>query len=68
MAALANIQRWQDIPGIRQGGMLLALAGAVAIGLAVFFWSQKPAMSPLFSGLADKDAAQVVEALRDHAL
>jgi flagellar M-ring protein FliF len=64
MAALANIQRWQDIPGIRQGGMLLALAGAVAIGLAVFFWSQKPAMSPLFSGLADKDAAAVVEALR----
>ncbi|HEX4480752.1 MAG TPA: flagellar basal-body MS-ring/collar protein FliF [Rudaea sp.] len=64
MAALANIQRWQDIPGIRQGGMLLALAGAIAIGLAVFFWSQKPAMSPLFSGLADKDAAEVVEALR----
>jgi len=63
MAALANIQRWQDIPGIRQGGMLLALAGAVAIGLAVFFWSQKPAMAPLFSGLADKDAAAVVEAL-----
>ncbi len=64
MAALPNIQRWQDIPGIRQGGMLLALTGAVAIGLAVFFWSQKPAMSPLFSGLADKDAAEVVEALR----
>ena len=64
MAALSSIQRWQDIPGIRQAGLLIALAGAVAIGISVFFWSQKPAQAPLFAGLADRDAADVVEALR----
>ncbi|HEX6832549.1 MAG TPA: flagellar basal-body MS-ring/collar protein FliF [Rudaea sp.] len=64
MAALSTIQRWQDIPGVRQLGLLLALAGTVAIGIAVFFWSQKPAQAPLFAGLGDRDAAEVVEALR----
>lgn len=64
MAALSTIQRWQDIPGVRQAGLLVALAGAVAIGIGVFFWSQKPAQAPLFAGLADRDAADVVEALR----
>jgi len=64
MSAFNNLQRWQDIPGVRQAGLLLALAGAIAIGLATFFWSQKPAQAPLFAGLADRDASEVVEALR----
>ena len=63
MAALSSLQRWHDIPGIRQAGMLIVLAGTIAIGIAMFFWSQKPAQAPLFAGLADRDAAEVVEAL-----
>ncbi len=63
MAKMSNVQRWQDIPGVRQAGLLIALAAAVAIGLTAFFWSQKPVTAPLFAGLADKDAADVVEAL-----
>jgi flagellar M-ring protein FliF len=58
-----QLNRWQEIPGLRQVGILLVLAAAVAIGLTAFFWSQKPAYAPLFSGLADKDAADVVDAL-----
>lgn len=64
MASLPDLRRWQDIPGLRQAGLLLALAAAVAVGLGAFFWSQKPAYAPLFAGLADKDAAEVVDALR----
>jgi flagellar M-ring protein FliF len=64
MSAFNTLQRWQDIPGVRQAGLLLTLAGAIAFGLATFFWSQKPAQAPLFAGLADRDAAEVVEALR----
>jgi len=64
MIAAFQVNRWQDIPGLRQIGLLLTLAGAVAFGLTAFFWSQKPAYAPLFAGLADKDAAEVVDALR----
>lgn len=57
-------QRLQNIPGLRQMLLLLGLAGAIALGIWLFFWTQQPAYAPLFSGLADKDAAEVVEALR----
>jgi len=64
MNAPFQLNRWQEIPGLRQVGILLVLAAAIAIGLTAFFWSQKPAYAPLFSGLADKDAADVIDALR----
>lgn len=57
-------QRLQDIPGLRQLMLLLGLAGAIALGIWLFFWTQQPGYAPLFSGLADKDAAEVTEALR----
>ncbi|MCQ8130074.1 flagellar basal-body MS-ring/collar protein FliF [Methylomonas rivi] len=49
-------------PG-RQIGMMLALAVSVAIGLAVVMWAQAPSYDLLFSGVAEKDAAEIVEAL-----
>ena len=57
-------ERLQDIPGLRQLAMLVALAVAVAVGVGAYFWAQKPEYLPLYSGLADKDAANVVDALR----
>lgn len=58
------LERLQDIPGLRQLAMLVALAAAVAVGVGAYFWAQKPEYLPLYSGLADKDAANVVDALR----
>lgn len=49
-------------PG-RQIGMMLALAVSVAVGLAVVMWAQAPSYDLLFSGVAEKDAAEIVEAL-----
>jgi len=47
----------------RQLGLMLALALSVAIGLAVVLWAQAPSYDLLFSGVAEKDAAEVLEAL-----
>lgn len=49
-------------PG-RQIGMMLALAVSVAVGLAVVMWAQAPSYDLLFSGVAEKDAAEIIEAL-----
>jgi flagellar M-ring protein FliF len=57
-------QRLQDMPGVVQLLQLVALAAAVALGLWLFFQTQSPSHAPLFAGLADRDAAEVTEALR----
>ena len=44
--------------------MLAGVAIAVALGLYVFTWAQKPNYVPVYPGLADKDAAEVLDALR----
>ena len=53
----AAITRLQEIPVFRQFGTLLTIAGAVAVGLMVFFWSQKPEFTPLYTGLDPKATA-----------
>lgn len=58
---LANLQ---ELPAVRQAGVLVGLALAIAAGLWIFFWSQSPAYAPLYAGLDGKDAAQVADALR----
>lgn len=64
MATNPALSRLQDIPGIRQIGLIVALAAAIAVGLWLFFWTQKPAMTPVYAGLDDKDSAEVADALR----
>lgn len=56
--------RLTDIPAVRQAFVLATVAAAVAGGISLYMWSQKPAFTPLFSNLADKDSAAVTEALR----
>ena len=53
-----------DLPAVRQILVLLAVADAVAAGIAVYAWSQQPAYAPLYTDLSDKDSTQVTEALR----
>lgn len=52
------------IPAVRQVLLLVGVAGSVAIGIALFLWSQSPAYTQLYGDLAERDRSQVVEALR----
>lgn len=52
------------LPVVRQLGLLLGLAVSVALGVGAVLWSQEPSYRPLFTGLADKDSAQIVDALQ----
>lgn len=51
-------------PALRQLLLLVGIAAAVALGTAAVLWSQQPQFSQLYSGLSDKDAGQVVDALQ----
>ena len=44
--------------------MMAMIALAVAAGLAVFFWSQKPGYQALYTGLDDKGNAEAADLLR----
>lgn len=63
-SAAGTMQRLQDIPALRQLGTLLLLAGAVALGLWIFFWSQNPPWVPLYAGLDAKSTSEATELLR----
>lgn len=62
-ATLPQLANLREIPGLRQLLMLLAIAAAIAVGISVFMWSQKPAMVPLYANLSAKDSSDVVTAL-----
>ena len=48
---------------LRQAGVLIGLAAAVALGLYVALWARQPEYSVLFADLRDRDLNQVIEAL-----
>jgi len=57
-------RKLQDLPMVRQ---LLAIGGvavAIAVGITLFFWAQKPNYAPLYPNLGEKDAAEIADALR----
>jgi len=60
-AALVKLQEMQLG---RRLGMMFMIAAAVAIGLMVFFWSQGPNETPLYTGLDAKATAEAVDLLR----
>ncbi len=49
----AWFDRLQSLQLTRRIGLMAMIAVAVAAGLFVFFWSQKPAYTPLYTGLTD---------------
>lgn len=60
---LQKLGRLQDIPAVRQLAMLAVLAAAIAAGLWLFFWMQKPNYVPVYAGLDAKsteDASQLL--------
>jgi len=56
--------RLQDLPYVRQLASLVGLALAIALGIWVFTWTQKPTYVAVFPGMEAKDAAEVLDALR----
>ncbi|WMJ69113.1 flagellar basal-body MS-ring/collar protein FliF [Stenotrophomonas sp. 24(2023)] len=56
--------RLQSLQITRRLGLMAMIAVAVAAGLAVFFWSQKPGMVPLYTGLDQKATAEATDLLR----
>ena len=51
------------LPVSRQIGLMLGFALSVAIAVAVVLWSQAPSYDLLFSGVAEKDSAEILDAL-----
>ncbi len=56
--------RLQSLQITRRLGLMAMIALAVAAGLFVFFWSQKPGMVPLYTGLDQKATAEATDLLR----
>jgi flagellar M-ring protein FliF len=52
-----------EIPGLRQAMLLAGLSAALAAALWLVFWSQGQNYSALYSGLSERENAQVVDAL-----
>ncbi|SHL68682.1 flagellar basal-body MS-ring/collar protein FliF [Rhodanobacter sp. OK091] len=51
-------------PAMRQLVLLVAIAAAVALGVAVVLWSRGPNYGLLYSGLEQKDAAAIAQELQ----
>lgn len=51
-------------PATRQLILLVAMAAAVALGVAVVLWSRGPNFGMLYAGLGEKDAAAITQALQ----
>ena len=47
----------------RQLGLLVGLAGSVALGVAMVLWSQEPSYRLLFGGLGDRDLSEIASVL-----
>ena len=50
-------------PAVKQIMLLVGLAAAVAAGVALVLWSQGENLSPLYSGLADRDVGEITAQL-----
>ena len=49
---------------LRQAGVLVAIAAAVALGVYVVMWARAPHYTMLYSDLSDRDLTQIVELLK----
>ncbi|QOY63335.1 flagellar M-ring protein FliF [Lysobacter sp. H21R4] len=64
LAGLRDIGPLQDIPVVRQMGTFALVAVAIAIGLWLFFWTQRPDYVPVFAGLDAKSTSEASDLLR----
>lgn len=62
--SLRDLGRLQDIPAVRQLGLFALVAATIALGLWLFFWTQKPDYVPVHAGLDAKSTGEASELLR----
>jgi len=49
---------------LRQLGLIVGLAAAIAAGIGLFYWAQEPAYRPLYGRISEQDATAVIDALQ----
>ena len=52
-----------DIPGLKQAGLLVGVAAAVAVAIWLVLWSQGQNYSVLYGQLSERESGQVMDAL-----
>jgi len=57
-----------NLPAVRQLVLVIGLAAAIAVAVAAVLWLQEPGYKVLYSGLAERDASQVVETLQQQGV
>ncbi len=62
--SLKDLGRLQDIPAVRQLALLGIVAAAIALGLWLFVWTQRPDYVPLSGGLDAKTTSEASDLLR----
>ena len=62
------LDRARAIPGAKQLVLLVGLAAAIAGGLSLFMWAQKPADQALFAGQSEADSAAIADALTSEGI
>ena len=62
-APASLLDRARAIPGVKQLVLLVGLAAAIAGGLSLFMWAQRPGDQALFPGLPDTETAAIADAL-----
>ncbi len=60
---LRELRGLQDIPVVRQLGLFALVAAVIALGLWLFFWTQKPDYVPVYAGLDAKSTSEASELL-----
>jgi len=58
------LRGFAQLPRGRQISLIVAVALAVAIGVAVLLWSQKTEYHQLFASIPEREAGEIVEALK----
>ncbi len=66
--SLKNLRSLRDIPVVRQLGVFAVATAAVTLGIAVFFWTQKPAYVPVFAGTDPKSQSEAADMLRQASI
>lgn len=61
-------QGMNNLPVLRQLGLLIGLAASVAAGVAIVLWSQSPNFSQLYGNLSEKDANEVIQTLQQQGV
>lgn len=64
----AQLEGFSRLPRAKQAGLIVGIAAIVAAAVLVLLWSQEPSYDTLYTNLEDKDAGEVVEALKTEGI